>query len=637
MSTNRHLLLCNGATASPSHTRRGGGRDAEASREERELWTFGARNVRLTLHEVTDPLGQNLPDVVVDLIELAALVYAADQWCPRVPEAKRFDYGLHWRRDLRFEVAVRRPGFWNRKAVRDVLVDTLSFLSDDDYAFHFRQMTDPPSVQEYLDFGGAAYGDTAATGSVDRVMLMSGGLDSLAGAAEEVLRHRRRVLMVGHKPIAYVGTRQRRLVEAIGARAADRRLAPAHIPVTANLIGVAEPDPTQRSRSFLYAALGAAVAHSSGLDGVTFYENGIVSINLPLCGQEVGGRATRTTHPQSLHGFEKIFSLVFDRPFAVTNEYLWETKQDVLAKLQGLAQSALARDSVSCIHTRFAAGKRPHCGMCSQCLSRRIAALGAAYGVDDPADGYRHDVLTAPRTRDDERVLAERFIGQARGVARMRAVREFTQAYPELNRVYPYLNLPTDVAADKLFDLHYRHATQVSGVVVGQVREHIADQWNGRLELDPDCTLAYVFTAAAAKEADAATAPGGGGDRAAGVRPDGVYPPRTIVYRGREHTCDLTDAEAAFLDRALKGGEVDVHELMRPVDGLAFKERYVANQAKRNRISQFLSRLQTRLLAARPPLGVGLSLPRGKDYVARDDPTEPPEPTSVDDSWMTRE
>ena len=53
--------------------------------------------------------------------------------------------------------------------------------------------------------------------------------------------------------------------------------------------------------------LGAAVAHSSGLDGVSFYENGIVSINLPLCGQEVGGRATRTTHPQSLHGFEKIF------------------------------------------------------------------------------------------------------------------------------------------------------------------------------------------------------------------------------------------------------------------------------------------------------------------------------------------
>ena len=35
-----------------------------------------------------------------------------------------------------------------------------------------------------------------------------------------------------------------------------------------------------------------------GLNRVHFYENGIISLNLPVCAQVVGGRATRTTHPR---------------------------------------------------------------------------------------------------------------------------------------------------------------------------------------------------------------------------------------------------------------------------------------------------------------------------------------------------
>jgi hypothetical protein len=36
----------------------------------------------------------------------------------------------------------------------------------------------------------------------------------------------------------------------------------------------------------------------SGKDRFSFYENGVVSINPPLAGDIVGGRATRTTHPK---------------------------------------------------------------------------------------------------------------------------------------------------------------------------------------------------------------------------------------------------------------------------------------------------------------------------------------------------
>lgn len=46
------------------------------------------------------------------------------------------------------------------------------------------------------------------------------------------------------------------------------------------------------------------------LKSVRFYENGVISLNLPVCAQVVGGRATRTTHPRVMRGFQDIVSLV---------------------------------------------------------------------------------------------------------------------------------------------------------------------------------------------------------------------------------------------------------------------------------------------------------------------------------------
>ena len=48
---------------------------------------------------------------------------------------------------------------------------------------------------------------------------------------------------------------------------------------------------------------GAVTARLFGLDRITFFENGIVSLNLPPLAQVVGARATRTTHPQVLGRF----------------------------------------------------------------------------------------------------------------------------------------------------------------------------------------------------------------------------------------------------------------------------------------------------------------------------------------------
>src|SRR5207302_3656639 len=106
--------------------------------------------------------------------------------------------------------------------------------------------------------------------------------------------------------------------------------APLHIPVWAHQRGIRGREYTQRSRSFLYACMAFAVARVFGLSRIRFYENGPVSLNLPISEQVVGARATRTTHPRMLHGFGELFSLLIQETFAVENPFLWRTRAEVV-------------------------------------------------------------------------------------------------------------------------------------------------------------------------------------------------------------------------------------------------------------------------------------------------------------------
>jgi hypothetical protein len=431
-------------------------------------------------------MAQRLPDRLRDLVEIGALVYAADQSCKRL--TNRVDYGDKWIRDFRFEIAVRDVEFWNQTAVKEILQETLQFLSDDNYEFSFSKIQNPPDFQDYLEISR----NVVDPAPVERVLLFSGGLDSLAGAVEEVLVKQRRVALVSHKPVNHIAIRQKKLVEEISGRVADRRKRPVHFHVLCNRIGEDQGEYTQRSRSFLYATLAVAVANHFSLNDIYFYENGVVSINLPLCGQCVGGRATRTTHPKTLHGYGRLFSQVLAREFVVKNEFIWHTKEDVIRKLEKANHPDLIKISMSCSHTRQYESKSPHCGRCSQCLSRRIAALGSEDPENDPEPGYRECVLTAPRRTDSDRTLASKFIGQALEIEVMPSPSDFHTKYAgELGRIYKLMGKNSATTAANLYDLHRRHAEQVGRVMKQAMIEYTEERRTRRLP--DDCLVSYAF------------------------------------------------------------------------------------------------------------------------------------------------
>jgi hypothetical protein len=382
-----------------------------------------------------------------------------------------FEYGERWRRHFCFVVPVRRPDIWRNAAVKDALTETLSFLSDDDYEFHFTRRRKPPPLSRYL------FDSMEPDTGMDEVLLFSGGLDSLGGAVREILLGRHKVVLVSHWSNSKIYARQRHLVAGLDKHIASGRYRPLHVAVAVNKGKVFGRDFNQRTRSFLFAAVAAVVARLFGLPRIRFYENGPVSLNLPVSPQVLGGRASRTTHPRVLKGFEQLLSGLFDQPFHVQNLFLWETRKEVLAGIKSAGYGPLCALTSSCTHTWEQTTEHPHCGRCSQCLDRRLAALSAGFtDEDDPPGRYRSDVITAPIDGADL-ILAERFVGHLLDADGIPNAAAFLVRYPEVARVLRYVDEPPAQAADlalKLYRCHAQAVLEGLGAVARQVSDPVA-------------------------------------------------------------------------------------------------------------------------------------------------------------------
>jgi 7-cyano-7-deazaguanine synthase in queuosine biosynthesis len=453
---NERAILC--GNASPADLPFG---DANPVR----LHMSGAhRNIQLRSDDIESRLSGDIPSEFSDLVEIATYVYCADQAITRGGDDVK-TVGANWRRNLFFRIPVRHPDLWSSPEVRDALESTLGFLSEDDYHFEFIELTKGPSLQTYFPF---AVGDATPCG-VEEVVLFSGGIDSLAGAVQDVILHKRRIALVTHKPTDKLERRRQRLSSFLVQRAQSAR--PIFIPINIRKAKKLSREYTQRSRSFLYAALGATVAQMFGLSRITFYENGIVSVNLPLSPQVVGSKATRTTHPRVLNGFSQLFSLVAGKSFRVVNPFKWHTKTDVLEVIKAGNCGDLIKFATSCTHTWEITKLHTHCGTCSQCVDRRFAVLAADLEAEDPQEAYKIDLLTGERVEGEPRMMISAYVETASQLTRMTPV-DFFSRYGEASRVVRQLEGSPDSTALMLFGLHRKQARQVTQVIDAAIAKH---------------------------------------------------------------------------------------------------------------------------------------------------------------------
>ena len=464
--SNERVILCGGLLATGNVR----GKDTVPL----SLWGKDS-NVTLKVGDISQKMVANIAPVLIDLLEIATYVYCADQATTRGGGSSR-EYGAKWRRQFQFHIPVREPDLWSSKPVRTALCETLGFLSDDEYEFTFKKLAKPPPVDQYLDFGDGG----AAGFQAEEVILFSGGLDSLGGAIQEAIADKRSIALVSHRSSPKIDSRQKALLEDLRKHNPSKQ--PFHVPVWINKEKALGREYTQRTRSFLYASLGAVVARIFDLWKIRFYENGVVSINLPISPQVVGGRATRTTHPQVLNGFSEIFSAILQKPFAVENPFRWKTKAEVVKSIREAGCGELIKHTVSCTHVWEMTNLKTHCGTCSQCIDRRFGTLAAGCpDSEDPEEMYEVDLLRGERQPGDSRTMLESYVGMAKRVRSMSDMAFFTE-FGEVHRVTRHIQgMRVDDAATQILAMYKRHATQVGDVITKGIQDHAQDITDSKL------------------------------------------------------------------------------------------------------------------------------------------------------------
>lgn len=350
----------------------------------RELRSSGAApNMNMRLEGLVNGPFVFAGGLALDLVRIASYAYCADQAISRGGET---DVMLEdWRRDMRLCIPVSDPDFWSASDVAEALGDALNFVSEDFWQFAFVHAHDAVRIETQPRL---ALGEKRPT----VVALLSGGLDSAASTFAACAEQAARPFLVSHRPSPVVAHHQNAVIERL-RETFPKWSFPAASPWINRCDGDAADD-TQRTRSFLFLSLAACAARELAIPEVLASDNGVVSLNIPINDQLVGARASRSTHPKFLQRFNRLTRTIWpaEAP-VVSNSLLFKTREEVVQMVAKYAGPGLIRSTVSCQSPyRKRAGVK-HCGVCSQCVGRRFATIGARYGDYDSPDGYQVDIF----------------------------------------------------------------------------------------------------------------------------------------------------------------------------------------------------------------------------------------------------
>lgn len=433
---------------------------------------------RLRTERIAAAAVRDLDDEVLDLLDVAASVFYSDSEIPR-GGATRPDMGSDWHRHLRLTIPVRRLQIWHKPEVLQALTSAVNFLTGDHFKFEFIQADFPAGVAGFLNLDPSEGAFRA-----ERVIMFSGGLDSFAGALETLSSGEGNVILVSHQSAPKVAARQNELAEYLEKRFRGRIR---HIMVPAHRAGAESRETTQRSRSLLFAAMGSAIACTFGATTVSFFENGIVSHNLPVSPQIVGTMASRTTHPQSLFRLQMLMDLVLQDAPRIRNPYEWMTKTEVIDRISRHSGEKLISTAVSCTRVRDQSVLHTHCGSCSQCLDRRFAILNARLADADPSSRYETDVLLGAKDKTSS-VLPVEWTKHHLQVSQLSDTEFFARFGNEISRILEaYPEDSRQEIFERVLDLHRRQAKIVLQVLKAQVEQN-AEALAGK-SLPTNCLL----------------------------------------------------------------------------------------------------------------------------------------------------
>ncbi|MGC9316512.1 MAG: 7-cyano-7-deazaguanine synthase [Armatimonadota bacterium] len=325
------------------------------------------------------PSWDQLPEAARDLLGVAVAVYLADI-------AVRRGDREQWPRDISLSIPVHLPDLWT-SCVED-LTQLLFALTRDNFRLDFYAAPELAEPSPGLPFPEGARPDC--------VSMLSGGIDSLAGAVAVQQSGRRPIYSLHQSGNPAVRVAQERSLQAIESHWPGRSAACPYS-VAPNPRGAdclpfppaEQREPSRRARSLLFMAAAAVTAQGAGVGEAYMCENGLLTAGLPLSPSRAGSMSTHSTHPAALELFNGLAARAGVTAH-VSNPFVYQTKADLIRDvLKPHLSPQEIQSTVSC----WAVGRaNRQCGGCVPCLLRRI---GMAY-AELPEQAYMIDLLGRP-------------------------------------------------------------------------------------------------------------------------------------------------------------------------------------------------------------------------------------------------
>jgi hypothetical protein len=399
---------------------------------------------------ISKSFGRHINALLADLIDVALAAYLVDRLSPR--QAADGRGSLQGARVLYLKLPVRNLDVWSKPEVVEELCNLLHFFSDDEWHFEFvaRLKADQPAERQEFLFA------TPMPQPI-RVALYSGGLDSFAGAVQQVSESPGQAFVFVSATTNYRQAagqnEQMRIIRRIHSGEIT------HVPVPFGLKWqgkmISRVEASQRTRGFLFMALGAVTAMAAQSSTLHIYENGIGAINLPYDATQVGAHSTRAVHPLGLLRMGTFVERVTGHPFHFENPFLFATKGEMCGHPAFQSVAAFIPCTFSCDGFPVRTRNKPQCGSCTSCLLRRLSIQVAGLSAFDAGDRYIVDLLLPGNSISEQQLLPLRAMEWQYQRIKLRLPgptpwRGLVTEFPELRSLTSELSWRTGAEADIL-------------------------------------------------------------------------------------------------------------------------------------------------------------------------------------------
>jgi 7-cyano-7-deazaguanine synthase in queuosine biosynthesis len=316
-------------------------------------------------------LGENFKDVStleLDLLAIASSIFAADRGQQRGDREK-------FARTFELHIPIINIG--RLIGLVPIIEKTLRRLSNDTWQINLYQCA------------GTICNSEPTKQSSGKVLLFSGGLDSLAAAMEFSHGSESLALVSHHTMNRSTTTAQSTLYQMLLSKGCGLTHHSYFVSARDSSSFEHAIENSQRTRSFLFLTLAAITASRLGRrEIVVIAENGQMAIHLPLSSARIAAFSTHTAHPDVLAQMQLYLRGAFGMEFAIQNPYVLKTKKEVIEPIVKNAPEIIPHSNSCWKSSRMTKGAT-HCGECIPCFIRRIAI--ESYRPDKTA--YSRDVF----------------------------------------------------------------------------------------------------------------------------------------------------------------------------------------------------------------------------------------------------